>query len=45
MVEEKVILAYSGGLNASVAHYMVKDYDVIAVCLGCGERKRFGVHP
>ena len=34
MVKEKVILAYSGGLDTSVAiTWLSKDYDVIAVCM------------
>ncbi len=34
MVKEKVILAYSGGLDTSVAiTWLNKDYDVIAVCM------------
>ncbi|MCY7148060.1 argininosuccinate synthase [Streptococcus gordonii] len=38
MVKEKVILAYSGGLDTSVAiAWLNKDYDVIAVCMDVGE--------
>lgn len=38
MVKEKVILAYSGGLDTSVAiTWLKKDYDVIAVCMDVGE--------
>ena len=34
MSKEKVILAYSGGLDTSVAiTWLKKDYDVIAVCI------------
>ena len=40
MSKEKVILAYSGGLDNSVAiTWLKKDYDVIAVCLDVGEGK------
>lgn len=40
MSKEKVILAYSGGLDTSVAiTWLKKDYDVIAVCLDVGEGK------
>ena len=38
MVKEKVILAYSGGLDTSVAiAWLNKDYGVIAVCMDVGE--------
>ena len=38
MSKEKVILAYSGGLDTSVAiTWLKKDYDVIAVCMDVGE--------
>ena len=38
MIKEKVILAYSGGLDTSVAiTWLDKDYDVIAVCMDVGE--------
>lgn len=40
MTKEKVILAYSGGLDTSVAiTWLTKDYDVIAVCMDVGEGK------
>ncbi len=40
MSKEKVILAYSGGLDTSVAiAWLKKDYDVIAVCMDVGEGK------
>lgn len=40
MVKDKVILAYSGGLDTSVAiTWLKKDYDVIAVCMDVGEGK------
>ncbi|MGC6770439.1 argininosuccinate synthase [Enterococcus sp. LJL128] len=41
MSKEKVILAYSGGLDTSVAVKWLVDegYDVIACCLDVGERK------
>ncbi|MBP2623809.1 argininosuccinate synthase [Streptococcus oricebi] len=40
MVKEKMILAYSGGLDTSVAiAWLKKDYDVVAVCLDLGEGK------
>ena len=40
MSKEKVILAYSGGLDTSVAiTWLKKDYDVIAVCMDVGEGK------
>ncbi|MDO4667592.1 MAG: argininosuccinate synthase [Streptococcus sp.] len=38
MTKEKAILAYSGGLDTSVAiTWLSKDYDVIAVCMDVGE--------
>ena len=38
MSKEKVILAYSGGLDTSVAiTWLMKDYDVVAVCMDVGE--------
>ncbi|WEV45097.1 argininosuccinate synthase [Streptococcaceae bacterium ESL0687] len=38
--KEKIILAYSGGLDTSVAiKWLAEDYDVIAVCLDLGEGK------
>lgn len=40
MSKEKVILAYSGGLDTSVAiTWLMKDYDVVAVCVDVGEGK------
>lgn len=40
MSKEKVILAYSGGLDTSVAiTWLNKDYDVVAVCMDVGEGK------
>ncbi|VQU32940.1 argininosuccinate synthase, truncation [Streptococcus pneumoniae] len=37
MSKEKVILAYSGGLDTSVAiTWLKKDYDVVSVLYGCG---------
>lgn len=40
MSKEKLILAYSGGLDTSVAIAWLKnDYDVIAVCMDVGEGK------
>ncbi|MGT2911472.1 argininosuccinate synthase [Streptococcus cameli] len=40
MSKEKIILAYSGGLDTSVAiAWLKKDYDVIAVCMDVGEGK------
>ncbi|CGG41964.1 argininosuccinate synthase%2C truncation [Streptococcus pneumoniae] len=34
MSKEKVILAYSGGLDTSVAiTWLKKDYDVVSVCM------------
>lgn len=40
MTKEKIVLAYSGGLDTSVAiAWLKKDYDVIAVCLDVGEGK------
>ncbi|MGX6971363.1 argininosuccinate synthase [Vagococcus bubulae] len=40
MTKEKVVLAYSGGLDTSVAiSWLKKDYDVVAVCLDVGEGK------
>lgn len=40
MTKEKLILAYSGGLDTSVAiAWLKKNYDVIAVCLDVGEGK------
>lgn len=43
MTKEKLILAYSGGLDTSVAIvWLKKDYDVIAVCMDVGEGKELG---
>lgn len=40
MSKEKVILAYSGGLDTSVAiTWLMKDYDVVAVCMDVREGK------
>ncbi|OFI49039.1 argininosuccinate synthase [Floricoccus tropicus] len=40
MSKEKVILAYSGGLDTSVAiKWLAENYDVIAVCMDVGEGK------
>ncbi|MCO4488550.1 argininosuccinate synthase [Streptococcus infantarius subsp. infantarius] len=40
MSKEKVILAYSGGLDTSVAiTWLMKDYDVVSVCMDVGEGK------
>ncbi|MCZ8535418.1 argininosuccinate synthase [Psychrobacillus psychrodurans] len=41
MMNKKVVLAYSGGLDTSVAITWLKDegYDVVAVCLDVGEGK------
>lgn len=40
MSKEKVVLAYSGGLDTSVAiAWLKKDYDVVAVCMDVGEGK------
>ena len=40
MSKEKVILAYSGGLDTSVAiTWLMKDYDVVAICMDVGEGK------
>ena len=40
MVRERVVLAYSGGLDTSViVHWMTQQgYDVIALCLDLGQR-------
>ena len=40
-MNKKVVLAYSGGLDTSVAITWLKDegYDVVAVCLDVGEGK------
>ncbi|CQR23682.1 argininosuccinate synthase [Streptococcus varani] len=40
MTKEKLILAYSGGLDTSVAiAWLKKDYNVVAVCMDVGEGK------
>ncbi|MDY3041319.1 argininosuccinate synthase [Streptococcus pluranimalium] len=40
MTKEKIVLAYSGGLDTSVAiAWLKKDYDVVAVCMDVGEGK------
>lgn len=40
MSKEKVILAYSGGLDTSFGiTWLMKDYDVLAVCMDVGEGK------
>ncbi|CIV76837.1 argininosuccinate synthase [Streptococcus pneumoniae] len=40
MSKEKVILAYSGGLDTSIAiTWLKKDYDVVSVCMDVGEGK------
>ncbi len=44
MAKEKVILAYSGGLDTSVLGLWLKetyDYDVIAVCCNAGQKEDF----
>ncbi|MBR0126938.1 MAG: argininosuccinate synthase [Firmicutes bacterium] len=44
MAKEKVILAYSGGLDTSVIMKWLKenyDYDVIAVCCNAGQKEDF----
>lgn len=44
MEKEKVVLAYSGGLDTSVIMTWLKkryDYDVIAVCLNAGQEEDF----
>ena len=44
MSKEKVILAYSGGLDTSVIMTWLKehyDYDVIAVCCNAGQKEDF----
>lgn len=44
MEKKKVVLAYSGGLDTSVAIKWLqeKNYDVIALCLDLGEGKDLG---
>lgn len=41
MEKQKVVLAYSGGLDTSVAIAWLKDkgYDVVACCINVGEAK------
>nr|WP_206457978.1 argininosuccinate synthase [Anaerovorax sp. IOR16] len=44
MIKEKIILAYSGGLDTSVIVTWLKekyDYDVIAVCIDAGQKEDF----
>lgn len=44
MDKEKVVLAYSGGLDTSVIMHWLKDhydYDVIAVCCNAGQKEDF----
>ena len=44
MAKEKVILAYSGGLDTSIIMTWLKenyDYDVIAVCFNAGQKEDF----
>ena len=43
MANQKVVLAYSGGLDTSVAIKWLQDkgYDVVACCLDVGEGKDF----
>jgi argininosuccinate synthase len=44
MSKQKLILAYSGGLDTSVAiKWLSKDYDVIALCMDVGEGKDLSV--
>ena len=42
-MKDKIVLAYSGGLDTSVAvQWLIdKGYDVVACCLDVGEGKRF----
>lgn len=45
MSKEKVILAYSGGLDTTAIIPWLKenfDYDVVCCCIDCGERRRTG---
>ena len=44
VAKEKVVLAYSGGLDTSVIMKWLKenyDYDVIAVCCNAGQKEDF----
>ena len=44
MSKEKVVLAYSGGLDTSVIMKWLKenyDYEVIAVCCNAGQKEDF----
>ena len=44
MAKEKVVLAYSGGLDTSIIMTWLKenyDYDVIAVCCNAGQKEDF----
>ena len=44
MAKEKVVLAYSGGLDTSVIMTWLKenyDFDVIAVCCNAGQKEDF----
>ena len=44
MAKEKVVLAYSGGLDTSVIMTWLKEnykYDVIAVCCNAGQKEDF----
>lgn len=48
MAKEKVVLAYSGGLDTSIIIPWLKenyDYDVIAVCGDVGQGKEKGTIP
>ena len=44
-MKDKIVLAYSGGLDTSVAvHWLIeKGYDVVACCLDVGEGKDLDV--
>ena len=44
MAKEKVVLAYSGGLDTSIIMTWLKEnynYDVIAVCCNAGQKEDF----
>ena len=44
MAKEKVVLAYSGGLDTSIIMTWLKEnynYDVIAVCCNAGQKENF----